>query len=147
MYFPAADRLLNLSPEIRVRWAEMWRQMRQTVLTKENIEEKLLRYSAELNDSGAILRNMERWNKDHSESDPFEILNYTDMRMELLDRTVEYIAGTPGDIEMLMYDDPAQESGMIFGFDGRENDEFNEFDEYEEFEEYEEYDEFDEMME
>jgi len=122
MYFPAADRLLNLKPEIRARWAEMWRQMRQTVLTRENIEEKLLRYSAELNDSGAMLRNAERWNKDHSESDPFEILNYTDMRMELLDRTVEYIVSTPGDIEMLMYDDPEQESGVIYGFDGRKND-------------------------
>jgi len=126
MYFPAADRLLNLRPEIRARWAEMWQQMRQTVITKENIEEKLLKYSAELNDSGAFLRNAQRWNKDYSESDPFEILNYTDMRMELLDRTVEYIANTPGDIEMLMYDDPEQESGKIYGFDGREKDEMME---------------------
>lgn len=122
MYFPAADRLLNLNQEVRTRWADMWQQMRENVLTKENIEEKLLAYSAELNDSGAIMRNAQRWSKDHSVSDPFEILNYVDMRMELLDRTVEYIAGTPGDIEMLMYDDPAQESGQIYGFDGREKD-------------------------
>ncbi|MBR5301308.1 MAG: CotH kinase family protein [Clostridia bacterium] len=122
MYFPAADRLLNLRPEIRTRWADMWQQMRETVLTQENIEEKLLRYSAELNDSGAIVRNAQRWNKDHSVSDPFEIINYTAMRMQLLDRTVEYIAGTPGDIAMLMYDDPQQESGQIYGFGGREKD-------------------------
>lgn len=123
MYFPAADRLLNLNPDnVRQRWADLWRQMRETALTQENIEEILLRYSAELNDSGAIVRNAQRWSKDHSVSDPFEIINYTGMRLELMDQTVAYIVGTPGDIEMLMYDDPQEESGQIYGFDGREKD-------------------------
>lgn len=126
MYFPAADRLLNLNPDgVRARWADMWREMRKTVLTQENIERKLERYSAELNDSGAIMRNAMRWNKDHSVSDPFEIINYTDMRLPLMDQTVDYIASEPGDIEMLMYDDPENESGKIYGFDGREKDENN----------------------
>lgn len=120
MYFPAADRLLNLDQGVRQRWADMWRQMRQTVITQENIEEKVMRYSAELNDSGAIARNALRWNKDHSVSDPYEIMGYTQMRLEIMDRTVEYIEQTQGDIPMLMYDDPEMESGQIYGFDGRE---------------------------
>ncbi|MBR4038567.1 MAG: CotH kinase family protein [Clostridia bacterium] len=124
MYFPSADRLLNLNPDnVRARWADMWRQMRESVLTRENIEEKLILMSDELNNSGAIVRNAQRWNKDHSVSDPFEIINYVEIRMELLDQTVEYIAGTDGDIPMLMYDDPEMESGQIYGFDGREKEE------------------------
>lgn len=123
MYFPAADRLLNLDPDhMRTRWADMWRQMRVSALSEENIEEIVMRYSAELNDSGAIVRNAERWAKDHSVSDPFEIINYAQMRFELMDRTVDYIENTPGDIAMLMYDDPEMESGQIYGFDGLEKD-------------------------
>jgi len=124
MYFSVADRLLNLNPDnVRERWAQMWQQMRENVLTQENIEEKVMLYSAELNNSGAIMRNAQRWNKDHSVSDPFEIINYTNMRFDLLDRTVAYIAGESGDIPMLIYDDPRQESGQIYGFDGMEKDE------------------------
>ena len=124
MYFAVADRLLNLNPDgVRERWAQMWKKMRETVLTQENIEEKVMRYSAELNDSGAIVRNAQRWNKDHSVSDPFEIINYTTMRMDILDRAVDYIVSEPGDVPMLIYDNPEAESGQIYGFDGLEKDE------------------------
>ena len=124
MYFAMADRLLNLNPDgVRERWAKMWQQLREDILTQENIEQKVMHYSAELNDSGAIVRNALRWSKDHSVSDPYEIINYTSMRFDILDRTVAYIAGEPGDIPMLIYDDPQAESGQIYGFDGREKEE------------------------
>jgi len=123
MYFPLMDRLLNLSPDgLRTRWADMWRGMRASVLTEENIEEKLMRFSHELNDSGAMVRNAERWGNDNPVSETFEILNYVQMRFDILDRAVDYIENTPGDIPMLIYDDPEMESGVIYGFDGREND-------------------------
>lgn len=123
MYFPVMDRLLNLNPDgLRVRWADMWRSMREKVLTYENIEEKLMRFSHELNDSGAMVRNSERWEKDHPVSDTFEIQNYVQMRFDILDALVDYIEQTLGDIPMLIYDNPEMESGVIYGFDGREND-------------------------
>ena len=123
MYFPVMDRLLNLNPDnIRGRWADMWREMRGSVLTLENIEAKLTQFSHELNDSGAMLRNAERWGNDNPVSETFEILNYVQMRFDVMDGAVEYIENTPGDIPMLMYDDPEMESGVIYGFDGREND-------------------------
>ena len=122
MYFPLMDRLLNLNPqELRTRWADMWREMRKSVLTVENIEEKLIRFSYELNDSGAMVRNAERWGNDNPVSEIFEIQNYVQMRFTLLDDLVTYIEGTTGEIPMLIYDDPTMESGVIFGFDGREN--------------------------
>ena len=123
MYFLVMDRLLNLNPDgLRTRWADMWRQMRESVLTYENIEEKVNRFSSELNDSGAMVRNSERWGNDNPVSEPFEILNYVQMRFDILDALVEYIETTPGEIPMLIYDDPEMESGVIYGFDGREND-------------------------
>ena len=123
MYFPVMDRLLNLNPDgLRTRWAETWYQMREGVLTYENIEEKVNRFSSELNDSGAILRNSERWGNDNPISEPFEILNYVQMRFDILDALAAYIEHAPGEIPMLIYDDPEMESGVIYGFDGREND-------------------------
>jgi len=122
MYFPLMDRLLNLNPDgLRTRWADMWREMRASVLTAENIEEKLMRFSHELNDSGAMVRNAERWGNDNPISEIFEIENYVQMRFTLLDKLVAYIEETPGEIPMLIYDDPEMESGVIYGFDGRKN--------------------------
>lgn len=121
MYFPVMDRLLNLNPDgLRARWARMWRSMRESVLTYENIEEKVTQFSHELNDSGAILRNSERWGNRNPVSETFEILNYVQMRFAILDDLVTYVEQTPGDIPMLVYDDPEMESGVIYGFDGRE---------------------------
>ena len=54
-------------------------------------------------------------------SETFEILNYVQMRFAILDDLVTYVEQAPGDIPMLVYDDPEMESGVIYGFDGREN--------------------------
>ena len=123
LYFPIVDRLLNVNPDnIRARWAQMWKDMRKSVLTTENVEAKLAQYMAELNDTGAAARNAERWSTSSYNVESIELTSFAEVRFELMDRAVEYIASTEGRIPMLTYeafgneDGVANEAGEIYGF-------------------------------
>ena len=94
MYFPSADRLINLDPDdaVRSEFVKMWRDLRKNVLNMENIEQLTDQYEHELNDSGAMLRNAERWGTENYAADAQEILDYVEIRFPLLDEVIEKIA-------------------------------------------------------
>lgn len=97
MYFPIADRLIELDPEgmVRSELADMWRTMKERALNLGTIERLTDQYEHELNDSGAMLRNAERWETECYAADGQEILDYAEIRFALLDETIERIVDDP----------------------------------------------------
>ena len=98
MYFPLADRLLELDAGgLRNRLYEMWKRLRCGVLSEQNIEAIIAGYCRELNDSGAMLRNAERWETEHYTEDGFEILDFMYIRFALLDDTISRLISEEGE--------------------------------------------------
>ena len=99
MYFPVADRLINLDPDGRVRGEllSLWRKARENALSLETIERLTDRYAHELNDSGAMRRNAERWGTENYLADAQDILDFAEIRFALLDETMARIAENPGE--------------------------------------------------
>ena len=102
--FPPMDRLLNLNPDgqIRRQFGETWSYLRNTVLNKKQIASLLDDYVHELNDSGAMLRNAERWEKEDYQTDPALINEFVEVRLNVLDEAIDYIAASDGPIDFLM---------------------------------------------
>lgn len=114
IYFPPMDRALNLDVcGIRGRMLERWTQLRQDVLTGENVDMYIQQYMHELNDSGAAYRNAQRWEKEESYLDGTGIVSFMADRLALLDQTFEQIAGTQGPLSMLTYSDYENKYGVI----------------------------------
>ena len=116
IYFPTCDRLISLDPEgrIRSRLAEIWAELRAGPLSEAFIEELVMRYAHELNDSGAAARNAERWGIERYSADGQEILTFANMRFLLIDDTVEYFLMHKGPIEFLQYLDYENKSKQIY---------------------------------
>ena len=117
VYFPPADRMINLDAGgvVRDRLYEIWTQLRTDALTYENIEKYIEQYVHELNDSGAWMRNAERWELEEYFADGNGMLNYAADRLSLLDRTFEAIRDAEGPLEMLVYDDYENKYTQISG--------------------------------
>lgn len=94
MCFPTADRLLNLNPGGRIRSAleQMWTQLRADVFSEAHIEALLAQYAHELNASGAMLRNAERWGTEDYAADGSGIAEFAGIRFALLDETIERLS-------------------------------------------------------
>lgn len=114
IYFPPMDRALDLDVDgIRARMLSMWETLRQDVLTIENVERLIEQYTHEVNDSGAALRNAQRWEKESDYADGYEIVSFAADRFSLLDQVFADMAAAQGRIPMLRYDDYANKYGMI----------------------------------
>lgn len=94
LHFPQADRLLNLNPggQLRSTLAGMWAQLRANVFSEAHIEALLTQFAHELNDSGAMLRNAERWETETYAADGQDILDFANIRFALLDETIERLS-------------------------------------------------------
>ena len=97
LYFPVADRLINLDPNgcVRGELLSLWRKARENVLNLETIERLTDQYEHELNDSGAMRRNAERWGTENYLEDAQDIVDFADARFALLDETIARIAENP----------------------------------------------------
>ena len=117
VYFPPADRMINLDAGgiVRDRLYEIWTELRAQALTYENIEKYIEQYVHELNDSGAWMRNAERWELEEYFADGNGMLNYAADRLALLDRTFEAIRDAEGPLEMFVYDDYENKYTQISG--------------------------------
>lgn len=98
MFFPPADRLIRLDPDgqVRAQLAQMWKALREGPLNTQWIAARLERYMAELNDSGAMLRNAVRWETEDYAADGYPILDYAILRFELLDETIARLVLSDG---------------------------------------------------
>ena len=74
--------------------AAQWRQMSEAGFTIDAVREELALYQHELTDSGAFLRDAERWGKEQDEMDVSQIEAVAEYRFELLCRLTQAIGET-----------------------------------------------------
>ena len=115
IYFPTLDRLIDLDTEgeIRALVQSEWQRLRAHTLSESFIEERLLQYVHELNDSGAAQRNGEAWGLGVWLADPESILTFISVRFPLIDQAVEAIGKAKGRIEWLQYTDYENKSRQM----------------------------------
>ena len=78
----------------RAELAAQWRQMSEAGFTIDTVREELALYQHELTDSGAFLRDAERWGKEQDEIDVSQIEAVAEYRFELLCRLTQAIGET-----------------------------------------------------
>ncbi len=78
----------------RAELAAQWRQMSEAGFTIDAVREELALYQHELTDSGAFLRDAERWGKEQDEMDVSQIEAVAEYRFELLSRLTQAIGET-----------------------------------------------------
>ena len=74
--------------------AAQWRRMSEAGFTIDAVREELALYQHELTDSGAFLRDAERWGKEQDEMDVSQIEAVAEYRFELLSRLTQAIGET-----------------------------------------------------
>ena len=115
MYFPLADRVLNLDVGgARARLAELWAQYKELGFNIETVAEVTQGYADELNNSGAMLRNTERWGLSSEMLDPFPVYTFASMRFARLDEVIAFIAEAEGEIGFLAASTTKEMAGPIF---------------------------------
>jgi len=88
------DRMIELDCGgiIRDRVYEIWQQMRQEVMTAENVERLVGQYVQEMGETFAFTRDAWRWGKSFEYPDGFNICGYAEARFEMMDRRIEEMA-------------------------------------------------------
>lgn len=90
--FPLLDRALLLDVAgARQRYADLWTQLRQSVLSEENIAGLLADFSQEMSRSGALVRNAQRWDLPVDDTAGIEISAFAAMHMAAVDQAVEML--------------------------------------------------------
>lgn len=94
IYFPIADRLINLNAggNLRQMVKDIWLQMRENAFNTETVERLIGEYTFELGDTGAWARNAERWEFENYYPDSYEMLVFSEIRFDLMDRAIDAIA-------------------------------------------------------
>ena len=89
MFFPVMDRMLRLDVGgIRQKACDMWQEMRATVFDEAALEERVAQYTYELGESGALMREAERWGTDMYYPDGYELISFAAVRWPLLDEAI-----------------------------------------------------------
>lgn len=100
VYYPLMDRALYLDlANLRARYAQKWAEYRGGVFSLQTVTALAERLEAELNDSGAMARDAERWQTGQYSADGQKLLDFFSVRMSRMDETVSRIAA--GDCEFL----------------------------------------------
>ncbi len=96
------DRVLELDINgARVRFEEIWQQMRARGMNVETVTDMVMRYEHELEDSGAFNREIEKWDKPEAYLNPDRIITCAQMRFDWMDQMSVHIARTDGTIPFL----------------------------------------------
>ncbi len=78
----------------RAELAAQWKRMSEAGFTIDTVRKELALYQHELTDSGAFLRDAERWGKEQDEMDVSQIEAVAEYRFELLGRLTQAIGET-----------------------------------------------------
>ena len=90
--FDLIDRLVELDAgDVRERVARIWKQMRETAFSDENVEQLILSYDLEMGESGAFYRDAVKWNRPNSYADSYNIIAYATSRFAMMDARIEEI--------------------------------------------------------
>ena len=112
LYYPIVDRALYLDCEnARARISELWAQYRSGVFSDESVPALSERFAEELNDSGAMARDAERWQTEQYIAEPQKILDFWPLRMAVVDDAITRIAG--GDVDFLTLSQYHEKGGPV----------------------------------
>ena len=102
---PIMDRMLNLNVEgVKAKLTDTWEKMKLKGFNYETVEAYVAQYMHELNDSGAFMRNTNRWGVNASSADGWKILAFSSVRFDMLDEAIAYINSTEEPIGFLSLD-------------------------------------------
>ncbi len=102
LFFPVLDRMLSLDAGgIRQRAYDMWQELRAGIFSMEYLEEKINAYTFELGESGALMRDAERWGNYMTYPDGYELITFAQIRWPLLDEAMEKILAADGPVDFL----------------------------------------------
>ena len=89
MHFPVIDRMLRLDVGgIRQKAYDMWQTMRASIFSEEALEARVAQYTMELGESGALMREAERWGGEMFYPDGYELISFAAMRWPLIDEAM-----------------------------------------------------------
>ena len=91
MFFPVMDRLLNLNRDVRQKAYDMWQEMRGMIFAEERLEERIAQYTFELGESGALMREAERWGTEMYYPDGYELIDFAAIRWPMIDEAMELL--------------------------------------------------------
>ncbi|MBE5799711.1 MAG: hypothetical protein E7321_07150 [Clostridiales bacterium] len=115
LFFPVLDRMLNLNVDgIREKAYAMWQQMRGSIFSEAYLEEKIDQYTHLLGESGALMRDAERWGNDMAYPDGYEFITFAAMRWPLIDQVMQMLIETDGPADFLARSHYNQKAGDIF---------------------------------
>ena len=121
LFFPVADRMLNLDVGgIRQKAYDLWQQMRGSIFSMEALEARIEEYTNLLGESGALMRDAERWGNEMAYPDGYEIVTCAAMRWPLIDEAMELLVTTDGPVDFLSRSNYEQKAGDIFPAQGDE---------------------------
>lgn len=121
LFFPVADRMLNLDVGgIRPKAYAMWRQMRGSIFSMESLEARLEEYTRLLGESGALMRDAERWGNSMTYPDGYEFITFAAMRWPLIDEAMELLVTTDGPVDFLSQSGYDRKAGDIFPAQGED---------------------------
>lgn len=90
--FDLFDRLVELDcGDVRERVGRIWRQMRETAFSDENVERLITSYDVEMGDSGAFYRDAVKWNRPNFYADSYNTIAYAASRFAMMDARIEEI--------------------------------------------------------
>ena len=128
VYYPLIDRALLLDcAGLRARFAERWAEYRAGVFSEESVPALAERFAAELNDSGAMAREAERWQMEQYVADPQSLLDFWHVRLAAMDETIGRIA--EGDVEFLTLSQYQEKGGPTRVPDESEEDDWDAWEE------------------
>ena len=94
MSFTLVDRMLTCGVAgFKALTLQRWREWRQSVFTQEHMMALLEQYSAELVDSGAMMRNAERWNQPENLGVE-DLMSFVSTRLEVMDVAMDMLEET-----------------------------------------------------
>ena len=121
LFFPVADRMLNLDVGgIRQKAYDMWQQMRGSIFSMEALEARIEEYTVLLGESGALMRDAERWGNGMTYPDGYEFITFAAMRWPLIDAAMELLVTTDGPVDFLSQSGYDRKAGDIFPAQGED---------------------------
>ena len=116
MYFPVADRMICLDAGgvTRKRLLEKWEVYRGTYFSEENIEKLVDKCIDLVNNSGAMLRNSVRWERNVEVAEADEILNFMEIHYASMDEAMEIIRSSGDEVAFLTLSEYEKKSGPFF---------------------------------
>ena len=113
--------MLNLDVGgIRRKAYDLWQQMRSSIFSMETLEARLEEYTMLLGESGALMRDAQRWGNDMTYPDGYEFITFAAMRWPLIDEAMELLVTTDGPVDFLSQSSYGQKAGAIFPAEGEE---------------------------